>query len=127
MQLVKNHIMKYSADVDTQFVYGHMAERQGRKKQWNGVKELHDRERHLFINELCRGQHGRQGLGSTKTTKRIDQMSKKEHRSAMSSLAKDISEEQLLVSLYSMAQQGRWLAWEIAMRMDIRWNRLLYS
>ena len=33
----------------------------------------------------------------------------------------------MLISLYSMAQQGRWLGWETAMQMDIRWNKLLYS
>ena len=27
-------------------------QRQRRKKQWNGVKEVHETERHLFINEL---------------------------------------------------------------------------
>ena len=54
-------------------------------------------------------------------------MSKKEHRHALSSLVKEVSEEQMLVSLYNMAQQGRWLSWETAMQMDVRWNKLLYS
>ncbi len=52
----KYHIMKYSVDEETrQFIYGHIQQRQRGKKQWNGVKELHERELHLFINELCRG------------------------------------------------------------------------
>ena len=127
MQVVKHHIVKYAVDPETQFVDGHMAARQAGKKQWNGVKELQERERHLLLNELCKGQHTRQGLGFTKTGKRIDQMSKKEHRNALSSLVKEVSEEQILVSLYNMAQQGRWLSWETAMQMDIRWNKLLYS
>ena len=54
-------------------------------------------------------------------------MSRKEHRNALSSLVKEVSEEQMLISLYNMAQQGRWLSWETAMQMDIRWNKLLYS
>ena len=127
MQLVKYHILKHSVDEDTQFIYDHIAQRQGGKKQWNGVKELHERERHLFINELCRGQTGRQGLGSIKGQQRIDQMTKREHRSSVSSLTKEISEEHLLVSLYGMAKQGRFLGWETAMQMDTRWNSLLYS
>ena len=44
MQLVKYHILKYSVDEDTQFIYSHIAQCQGRKKQWNDVKELHERE-----------------------------------------------------------------------------------
>ena len=127
MQVVKHHIVKYAIDPETQFIYGHMTCRLEKKKQWNGVKELHERERHLLLNELCRGQHTRQDLGFTKTDKRIDQMSKKDHRHALSTLVKEVSEEQMLTSLYSMAQQGRWLSWETAMQMDISWNKLLYS
>ena len=56
MQLVKYHILKYSVDRDTQFIYGFIAQRQEGKKQWNGAKELHETERHLFINALCKGQ-----------------------------------------------------------------------
>ncbi|XP_072039086.1 uncharacterized protein [Amphiura filiformis] len=127
MQLVKYHIMKYSVDEETQFMYGHIEQRQRGKKQWNGVKELHEREIHLFINELCRGQHGRQGLGFIKGPKRQEQMSKQEHRSTLSSITKDVSEEHLLVSLYRMAKQGRFLGRETAMHMDTIWNSLLYS
>ena len=61
-------------------------------------------------------QHTRQGLGFTKTGKRVDQMSKKEYWNALSNLVQEISEE-----------QGRWLSWETAMQMDIRWNKFLYS
>ena len=92
-------------------VYGHIAQRQGGKKnkQWNGVKELHEKERHLFFNGLCRGQIGRQGLGSIKGQKCTDQMTKREHSTSVSSLAKDISEEHLLVSLYGTVKQGLFL------------------
>ncbi|XP_041471214.1 uncharacterized protein LOC121420617 [Lytechinus variegatus] len=120
--------MKYAVDKETQFVDGHMLSRQGKKKQWNGVKELEERERHLFINELCRGQPGRQGLAFAKMVKRADKMNRREHRNAISGLVKEVlAEEQMLVSLYSIAQQGRWLGWEIAMQLDIKWKKLLYS
>ena len=49
---------------------------------------------------------GSQGRGVIKGQKRINQMTEREHRS---SLTKDISEEHLLVSLYGMAKQGRFL------------------
>ena len=127
MQLVKYPILKHSVDENTQFIYGHVVQRHGGKKQWNSVKELHERERHLFINELCRGQIGRQGLGFIKGQKRFNKMTEREHRSSVSSLTKDVSEEQLLVSLYGMAKQGRLLGWETAMQMDTRCNILLYS
>ena len=127
MQVVKYHIMKYAKDKETQSVYNHMVLRQEKKKNWNGVKELEERERHLIINELCRGQTGRQGLGYRRTEKRVNKMSIREHRQALSKLVKEVSEEQLLVALYGMAQQGRWLGWETAMQMDTRWTKLLYS
>ena len=74
---------------------------------------------------MCRRQIRRQGLGFIKGQKRIDQKTKSEHRSSVSSLAKDISEEHLLVSLYGMAKQGRFLGWETAMQMETSRNGLL--
>ena len=70
MQLIKFHIMKYSVDEETSYVYGHMLARLKGKKNWNGAKELEERERHLFFNELCRGQQGRHGVGFVKGEKR---------------------------------------------------------
>lgn len=128
MQLIKYHILKYAVDRDTQYVYGHMLGRLGEKKNWNGVKELEERERHLVFKDLCRGgQIGRQGVGFSKGEKRLGEMSKKEHRKALTTLVKEVTEEQMLVNLYSMAQQGRWLGWETAMQLDTTWNKLLYA
>ena len=111
MQLIKFHIMKYSVDEETSYVYGHMLSRLKGKKNWNGAKELEERERHLFFNELCRGQQGRHGVGFVKGEKRMQKMSKKEHRKALTTLVKEVTEDQMLVNLYSMAKQGRWLGW----------------
>ena len=44
MQLVKYHILKYSVDEETNYVYGHMLSRLKGKKNWNGAKELEERE-----------------------------------------------------------------------------------
>ena len=45
MQLVKYHILKYSVDEETNYVYWHMLSRLKGKKNWNGAKELEERER----------------------------------------------------------------------------------
>ena len=86
-----------------------MLSRMKGKKNWNGAKELEERERHLFFNELCRGQQGRHGVGFIKGEKRVQEMNKKELRKALITLVKEVTEEQMLVNLYSMAQQGRML------------------
>ena len=93
-------------------MYDHMLARLKGKKNWNGAKELEERERHLFVNELCRGQQGRHGVGFVKGEQRMQKMSKKEHRKALTTLVKEVTEDQMLVNLYSMAKQGRWLGWE---------------
>ena len=94
---------------------------------WNGAKELEEREHHLFLDELCRGQQGRHGVGFIKGEKRIQEMNKKEHRKALTTLVKEVTEEQMLVNLYSMAQQGKCFGLETAMQLDTRWNKLLYA
>ena len=38
--------MKYSLDEETSYVYGNMLARLKGKKNWNGAKELEERERH---------------------------------------------------------------------------------
>ena len=47
----------------------------------------------------------------------MQKMSKKEHRKALTTLVKEVTEDQMLVNLYSMAKQGRWLGWETAMQV----------
>ena len=48
MQLIKFHIMKYSVDEETSYVYGHMLARLKGKKNWNGAKELEERESVIY-------------------------------------------------------------------------------
>ena len=126
MQLVKFHQLKYAVDESTKFIYGHIANRLRAKKHWNGVRELEERERHLALNELCRGNLGRAGLGLF-PLRRVSNMSPKEHRQELSRLAKQSDEEEALVYVYSMAKQGRPLAWDAVMFLDVRWRKLIYS
>ena len=124
MQLVKFHQLKYAVDSSFQFIYGHIANRLRSKKHWNGVRELEERERHLALNELCRGNSGRAGLGLV-PLRRASNMSPKEHRQELSQLAKQSEEEEALVYVYNMAKQGRPLAWDAVMFLDVRWRRLI--
>ena len=126
VQLAKYHQLKYSIDSKTQLIYGHIANRMGLAKNWNGVKELQDKERHLVLNEICRGQIGRSGLGLQKR-KMINKMSTKEHRQELTKLVKKSEEESLLIHVYGMAKQGRALIWDTVMFLDTRWCKLIYS
>ena len=54
-------------------------------------------------------------------------MSHKEQRQELSRLTKESEEEQALVYVYSMAKQGRPLAWDAVMFLDVRWKRLIYN
>ncbi len=65
--------------------------------RWNGVKEIEQKERHLVINEMCRGQTDRAGLGYKANQKLIKDMTPQEHRKALTSLVKDVDEETMLV------------------------------
>ena len=90
-------------------------------------EELHDRERHLFINELCRGQTGRQGLGSIKGQQRIDQMTKRETGALYHLWQKKYQKNIYLSPSMAWQNKAKFLGWETAMQMDTRWNSLLYS
>ena len=78
------------------------------------------------VYELCRGNSGRAGLGLV-PLRRASNMSPKEHRQELSQLAKQSEEEEALVYVYNMAKQGRPLAWDAVMFLDVRWRRLIYS
>ena len=67
-------------------------------------------ERHVFPNELCRGWIRRQGLGFIKGQKHIDQMTKREHRSSVSSLTKDYQKNTYLSPC--MECQNKVVSWE---------------
>ena len=76
--------LKYSVDdEDAQFTYGHIAQRQGGKKPGEWCEGTPwKRKTPIHINELCKWQIGRQGLGFIKVQKRINQMTKKERERA---------------------------------------------
>ena len=126
MQVIKYHQLKYSVDEDIQFVYGHMENRLGTNKRWNGVRELIERERQQVINELCRGQVSRAGLGMNPQL-RYEDMSPDQQRRQLGELIREITENDLLLRLYNLEVQGRPMTWEAVMSLDVTWNKLLYS
>ena len=126
MQVTKYHLNKYSTNNTTKRMYHeHMQDKQ-QLSRWNGVKELEERERHLLINEMCRGQHDRAGIGFHRHQKLTKAMTPSEHRKCISSLIKEVDEEDMIIFLHSCAKQGQFLKWDTAMQVDTSWNKLLY-
>ncbi|XP_072020302.1 uncharacterized protein [Amphiura filiformis] len=69
MQVTKHHFNKYSIDGKTQTLYKDCLQRKAKQPRWNGVRELEQRERHLILNDMCRGQTDIAGLGFKKNQK----------------------------------------------------------
>ena len=126
MQATKYHLNKYSTSTTTKKMYSESMQNKQKLSRWNGVKELENRERHLLINEICRGQHDRAGLGLRRNQKRISAMLPNEHRKSITNLIKEVDEEDMITYLYSCAKQGQFLKWDTAMQVDTSWNKLLY-
>ena len=81
-QVIKHHLNKYSVDEKTQTLYKHCLQRKSKQSRWNGVRELKQRERHLILNEMCRGQTARAGLGFKKNQKLLKDMKPKNTENA---------------------------------------------
>ena len=82
-QLIKYHLNKNSLDSKSRKLYDQQKVSRKAAKQWNGTKELEERERHLVLNEMSNmycGQTDRKGLGSIRRQKRKAAMNKKEER-----------------------------------------------
>ena len=75
---------------------------------------------------MCRGQTDRAGLGYKKTQKLIKDMKPREHRQSLTSLVKDVDEDDMVVYLYGCTKQGQWLKWKSVMQVDTSWKKLLY-
>ena len=87
--------------------------------RWNGIRELEQKERCRVLNEMCRGQTDRAGLGFKKNQKLLKDMKPQEHRKCLTRLVEDIDENDMLVYLYGCAKQGQWLRGNSAMQVDI--------
>ena len=126
MQVTKYHLNPHSVDGSTQALYKNCIQKKAKQVRWNGVKELEQRERHLILNEMWRGQTDRAGLCLKKTQKLIKDMKPRQHRQSLTSLVKDVDEDDMLVYLYGCTKQGQWLKWESVMQVDTSLKKLLY-
>jgi len=126
MQVTKYHLNKYSSDDNTKTIYRECMKSKMKLSRWNGVKELEERERHLIINEMCRGQHDRAGLGFHRHHTLTKSMQPSEHRKSLTNLVKEVAEDDMIVYLHSCAKQGQFLKWDTAMQVDTSWKKLLY-
>ena len=90
------------------------------------MKELEQKERHLILNEMCRGQTDRAGFGYRITQMLIRDMTIREHKKCLTNLVKDIYEKDMLVYLNGCVKQGQWLRWDSAIQTDMSWKKLLH-
>ena len=105
-QRVEYRVFKYSADENTKFIYGHIAQRKGGKSSVM-VYRISMKEKDTFSSMSCaEGQTRRQGLGFIKEQKCIDLMTR-ENTGALYHLWQKISNEHVLISLYGTTKQGR--------------------
>ena len=54
-------------------------------------------------------------------------MPPREHRQELSELSRQSEEEEGLIYVYNIAKQGRPLAWDAVMFLDVHWRELIYS
>ena len=114
----------------TQAIYKDCLQKKAKQVRWNGVKELEQRERHLILNEMYRGQTDRAGLGFKKTQKLIKDMKpRQQHRQSLTSLVKDVDEDACLpvwlrqartVANMGICHASRYIMEEAAVCMDTR-------
>ena len=68
------------------------------------VRKVNSNEDYLILNEMCRGQTDRAGLSFKKTQKLIKDMKPRQHQQSLTSLVKDVDEDDMPVHLYGCAK-----------------------
>ena len=122
-------MLKYNFDIWTHmFIFNTIVKYNVLKRKRPGMRSrlIEQKERHLIINEMCRGQVGRAGLGFKTNQKLIKDMTPQEHRKALTSLVKDVDEDSMLIRLSACAVQGKWTTWDKVMQVDTSWKKVLY-
>ena len=119
------YILKYSVDVDTQFIWPHNTTPR-RKKNSGMVWRNSMKENVTYSSMSCAEDRLDVKVWVLSKDKSALTRWQRENTGALYHLW-HISSEHLLASLYGMAKQGRFLGWEAAMQMDTGWNRILYS
>ena len=66
-------------------------------------------------------------MGFIKSDKRIQKINKRAHRKVFTRIVKEVTGEQMLVNLYSIAQQRQMVKMGDSYAIDTEWNKLLYA
>jgi hypothetical protein len=123
MQIVGQHIIKYSKDSLTRNLASLSRSKaiESKSKKWKPGKELEKFEEILSFNINFGGQSGRQGLGHGRK-KNLRRASLKERRKAITELCKREEADSRLVRLQDLAISGDFLKWDHLMDNQLDWN-----
>ena len=128
--LVREHILKYSSDLNIQRVAERrlLRAQQNGQKKWTAPVALLQAERGLVLDAMtAEGQTTKAGIGfGRKRDGRKLVPGSSEHRDAVKTWAKEQTVKEQLVSLMRLTAQQDWTKWEGVMAQDLTWNRLLY-
>ena len=96
--------------------------RSGRK--WDANRAIVSAESTLHMEDMVRGQFGRQGLGCGNIRKPAKKLSPRERRAEIVSLSVREHDESQYVRAIQMPVQGAWTAWENVRQRKLSWRNL---
>jgi len=122
IQVIKGHQLSTSSDPYIRSVYNNQKLTAGSQTRWSYAKELEDRKRQLYFQELVgRANEGTRGLGFNSKYEYTSE------RKMLTNMVRTFDEDTLLISLFDKKKQGRFLTWENTMTFDTAWNNLIYK
>ena len=123
MQIVGQHILKYSRDILTRNVsFLHRAKcKRSNSKRWEPGEALDNYESILNFDIAFRGNTGKSGLGSYKN-RSLKNASNKEKRSAITDLCKQTDTDARVLELHNLVLSGNLLKWDDLIATQTDWN-----
>ena len=122
IQLIKGHQLCNSNDPYIKKVYFNHEAIADTQKMWFYPKELKDRQRQLYFQELV----GKPAVGTTGLGygTRYEDTSE---RKLLTNMVRTFDEESLICSLFDKKRQNLFLTWENTMAFDTTWNNVIYQ
>lgn len=93
-------------------------------RKWNAERVLARTEESLRMEDLVRGQVGRQGLGAGQIRKPIHKLSQREVRTEVTNLVGKEHDDARYIRAVQMPIQGAWTAWEGIQQKKLSWRDL---
>ncbi|XP_072178563.1 uncharacterized protein [Diadema setosum] len=93
-------------------------------RKWNPDLAIERAEGALRMEDLVRGQFGRQGLGSGQVRKPVSKLKPNERRAEIVSLAVREHDDIQYVRAVQMSVQGAWTSWENVRQRKLSWRNL---